>query len=156
MTAYEAWDDERALHCIQAHQHLPGAMLPVLHALLEEFGYIDERAIPVVAEALNVSKAEVVGVINFYSDFRQTPPGRHTLKVCRAEACQSMGCESLVDHLKQRLQVEVGETTADGALTLEAVYCLGNCALSPALMLDGRLHGRVTPARADQLVGAAS
>ena len=156
MTAYEAWDDERALHCIQAHQRLPGAMLPVLHALLEEFGYIDERAIPVVAEALNVSKAEVVGVINFYSDFRQTPPGRHTLKVCRAEACQSMGCESLVDHLKQRLQVEVGETTADGGVTLEAVYCLGNCALSPALMLDGRLHGRVTPARADQLVGAAS
>ena len=145
MPQNHTWDEERALRCIRAHEHLAGAMLPVLHALMEEFGYIDQAAIPLVANALNVSKAEVVGVVNFYSDFRQTPPGRHVLKICRAEACQAMGCDELLTHLQRQLGVELGETSSDGTVTLEPVYCLGNCALSPAVLLDDRVgrHGEV-------------
>ena len=155
MTMYSSWDDARALHLVREHQHVPGALLPILHALLDEFGYVDSRCIPVVAEALNLSRAEVVGVINFYQDFRQSPPGRHVLKVCRAEACQAMGCETLFDSLRSRLAVENGATTTDGQVTLESVYCLGNCALSPAIMVDGQLHGRATADRALALVGQA-
>jgi formate dehydrogenase subunit gamma len=131
-------------------------LLPVLHALLEEFGYVDERAVPLVAEALNLSRAEVVGVVNFYDDFRQEPPGRHVLRICRAEACQAMGGESLVEHISRRLDAPPGQTTADGEFTIESVYCLGNCALAPAMMLDGRLHGRVSPALAEALIERAS
>ena len=132
-----AWDEELALARIRELQSLPGAMLPILHALQEEFGYVDDAAVPLIAEALNLSRAEVVGVVYFYHDFRHAPPGRHVLQVCRAEACQAMGCEALVEHMQTRLGVAMGETTADGAITLETVYCLGNCALSPAVMLDG-------------------
>lgn len=127
-------------------------MLPILHALQEEFGYIDEAAVPLLAHALNLSQAEVHGVISFYPDFRKQPAGRHHLRVCRAEACQSMDCNRLIRHLEERLGVKMGETTDDGLFTLEAVFCLGNCALSPALMLDGRPHGRVTPEAADFLL----
>jgi formate dehydrogenase subunit gamma len=127
----------------------------MLHALQEYFGYIDRAAVPLLAETLNLSRAEVVGVINFYHDFRQEPPGAHTLQVCRAEACQSMGCEALLDHVRVALGIDVGETTADGAVSLKAVYCLGNCALSPAVMLDGRLYGRVSTAKADRLLAEA-
>jgi formate dehydrogenase subunit gamma len=155
MNATGTWDAERAALRIAELQDMPGALIPILHALQEEFGYIDREVIPVVAEAVNLSRAEVVGVINFYHDFRQEPPGRHLLQVCRAEACQSMGCEALVDHLKTRLGVDMGETTADGKVTLKAVYCLGNCALAPAVMLDGNLHGRVSTAWADYLLGEA-
>jgi formate dehydrogenase subunit gamma len=133
-------------------EHLPGALLPILHALQEEFGYVDKGAVPLVAEALNLSQAEVYGVISFYHDFREAPPGRHVLRICRAEACQSMGCEALVRHVENRLGVRVGETTDDGSFTAEAVYCLGNCALSPSAMLDGRLYGRVSPQVADFLI----
>ncbi len=152
MTARDQWDEKRALRCIREHEHLPGALLPVLHALAEAFGYIDDRAIPLVADVLNVSRAEVVGVVNFYDDFRQSPPGRHVLRLCRAEACQSMSSESMLAHVQARLSIEPGETTADGAVTLESVYCLGNCALAPALMLDGRLYGRVSRDLADELL----
>jgi formate dehydrogenase subunit gamma len=127
-------------------------MLPILHALQEEFGYVDDEAIPLIADALNLSKAEVVGVVHFYHDYRHEAPGRHILKVCRAEACQSMGCESLVRHLQSKLATAMGETTADGAFSLDTVYCLGNCALSPAVMLDGRLYGKVTHERIDTLL----
>ena len=127
-------------------------MLPILHALQEEFGYVDDEAIPLIADALNLSKAEVVGVVHFYHDYRHEAPGRHILKVCRAEACQSMGCESLVRHLQSKLGAVMGETTADGAFSLDTVYCLGNCALSPAVMLDGRLYGKVTHERIDALL----
>jgi formate dehydrogenase subunit gamma len=127
-------------------------MLPILHALQEEFGYVDDEAIPLIADALNLSKAEVVGVVHFYHDYRHEAPGRHILKVCRAEACQSMGCESLVRHLQSKLGAVMGETTADGAFSLDTVYCLGNCALSPAVMLDGRLYGKVTHERLDALL----
>jgi formate dehydrogenase subunit gamma len=127
-------------------------MLPILHALQEEFGYVDDEAIPLIADALNLSKAEVVGVVHFYHDYRHEAPGRHILKVCRAEACQSMGCESLVRHLQSKQGTAMGETTADGAFSLDTVYCLGNCALSPAVMLDGRLYGKVTHERIDTLL----
>jgi formate dehydrogenase subunit gamma len=127
-------------------------MLPILHALQEEFGYVDDEAIPLIADALNLSKAEVVGVVHFYHDYRHEAPGRHILKVCRAEACQSMGCESLVRHVTSKLGAGMGETTADGAFSLDTVYCLGNCALSPAVMLDGRLYGKVTHERIDTLL----
>ena len=130
-------------------------MLPVLHALQEAFGYADAAAIPLVAEALNVSKAEVHGVIGFYHDYRTELPGRHVLKLCRAEACQSMGCEQLAADLERRLGVKTGGTTADGAVTLEAVYCLGNCALSPAALIDGKLYGRVSAAKVEALLDSA-
>jgi formate dehydrogenase subunit gamma len=155
LAAGAAWDEELAVARVREHEHLPGALLPILHALLEEFGYIDDRAIPIVAEALNLSRAEVVGVVSFYHDFRRSPPGRHLLRICRAESCQAMGCEALVAHLESRLGIEGGGTTADGAVTIEPVYCLGNCALSPAAMLDGRLYGRLSPARLDQIVAGA-
>ena len=145
-------DTARALERIQELQHLPGALLPVLHALQEEFGYIDEAAVPLIAETLNISQAEVHGVISFYHDFRRTPPGRHVLRICRAESCQSMGCNPLIEHVEKRLGVKLGETTADGIFTLEPVYCLGNCALSPAMMLDAQPYGRVSAAVADSLI----
>jgi formate dehydrogenase subunit gamma len=148
------WDAGRAQAIIDAHAKLEGASLPILHALQDEFGYIHAEALPLIAETLNLSRAEVVGVVHFYHDFRHEPPGRHTLKVCRAEACQSLGCESLVEHLSEA-GIVLGETTADGAITADTVYCLGNCALGPSVMLDGRLYGRVTPSRADQLLATA-
>jgi formate dehydrogenase subunit gamma len=146
------WNAEVARERIEALKHLPGAAMPILNALQEEFGYIDDQAIPLIAEALNLSRAEVVGVVYFYHDYRHEPPGRHILKVCRAEACQSMGCESLVGHIEAAFGTAMGETTPNGAFTLENVYCLGNCALSPAVMLDGRLYGRVSPDRIDAIV----
>jgi formate dehydrogenase subunit gamma len=148
----QTWDAEVATAHIRELEKLPGALLPILNALQEEFGYIHDEAIPLVADALNLSRAEVVGVAHFYGDYRHEPPGRHILKVCRAEACQSMGSESLIDYLQSRLGVGFGGTTVDGSITLEAVFCLGNCALSPALMLDGDLYGRVSNESADRLI----
>ena len=146
------WDPEIAREHIEALKHLPGAALPILNALQAEFGYIDDAAIPLIADALNVSRADIVGVAHFYQDYRHAPPGKHILKVCRAEACQSMGCESLARHVESSLGAAMGETTADGMFTLENVFCLGNCALSPAVMVDGRLYGRVSPSRIDAIV----
>jgi len=151
----QVWDADRALTCIRDLEHLPGALLPVLHALQAEFGYVDPCAVPVIASQLNLSEAEVHGVIGFYHDFRRTPPGRHVLRICRAEACQSMGCEKLIEHVEERTGVKLGATAADRSLTLEPVYCLGNCALSPAIMLDDKLYGRVSPAVADALLDDA-
>lgn len=131
---------------------VPGPLLIVLHAVQEAFGYIPPVSVSTIAERLNLSRADVHGVISFYHHFRQTPPGRHTLYVCRAEACQSMGGRALESHAMQALGVGFHGTTADGALTLEPVYCLGNCALSPAVMIDGDVIGRVTPARFDALI----
>ena len=141
-----------ALSRIRELAGLPGALLPILHSLQEEFGYVDEAAVPVIASELNISQAEVHGVISFYHDFRRAPGGRHLLQICRAEACQSMGCESLVQHIEKRLGVKVGETTSDECITLKPVYCLGNCALSPAILLDGKPFGRVTPTTVDVLI----
>lgn len=140
---------------IDENANVPGALLPVLHALQEEFGYVDSRAVPLVARALNLSNADVHGVLTFYHEFRSTPPGRHVLKLCRAEACQSMGCNSLIGEVEKIAGAKLGETTRDGSLTLEAVYCLGNCALSPAALFDGIPYGRLNKERAQALVAAA-
>lgn len=146
------WNVEEADEIIARHQSMPGAALPILHALQDKFGYVDREAIPMIALALNLSQAEIHGIISFYHDFREQPPGRHVLRLCRAEACQSMGCDALVARAEKRLRTKLGAKTSDGKVSLEAVYCLGNCALSPALMLNGELHGRIDPARLDRLL----
>ena len=130
----------------------PGPLIEILHSVQAALGYVPSDAVPLIAEALNLSRAEVHGVVTFYHFFRETPPGRHTVSICRAEACQSMGADGLVEHAKRRLGVNFHETTADGTFSLEPVFCLGNCACSPAAMIDGRLYGRVTPERFDELV----
>jgi formate dehydrogenase subunit gamma len=131
---------------------LPGPLLPILHAVQEELGYVPREAVAQVATALNLSRAEVHGVVSFYHYFRQQPPGRQVLQLCRAEACQAVGCEATEAHARARLGVDYHGTSADGRFTLEAAYCLGNCAAGPSVMLDGKLHGRVTPQRLDELL----
>jgi formate dehydrogenase subunit gamma len=130
----------------------PGALLPILHAVQDALGFVPAAAVPIVADGLNISRAEVHGVISFYHYFRETPPGRHTIHLCRAEACQSMGARALEAHAKQSLGVDFHETTGNGAFSLEPVYCLGNCASSPAVMIDRELYGRVTPDTFDDLL----
>ena len=152
MSQHASWDEGTARSLIAARAALPGAVLPILHALQEHFGYVDPAAVPLVAEALNLSRAEVHGVVTFYHDFRATPPGRHVLRLCRAEACQSMGADRLAAHIKSRLGIDFHQTSADGRVTLEPVFCLGDCACSPALMLDGKLHGRVDATAFDRLM----
>ncbi len=137
---------------VDAHRALPGALLPLLHALQDEFGFVPEEAVPVIAGALNLSRAEVHGVISFYHHFRTSPPGRHVVQICRAESCQALGSEALEAHAKQCLGVDYHGTTGDGAVTLEAVYCLGNCACSPAIRIDDDIHGRMDGARFDALM----
>jgi formate dehydrogenase subunit gamma len=148
----EPWSKERVRELVAAHEGERGALLPVLHDLQDAFGHIDRGSIAVVAEHLNLSEAEVLGVLSFYRDFRRGPAGASLVRVCRAEACQAMGAESLISHAQSRLGVAVGGTTADGALTLEQVFCLGNCGLSPAVMIDGEVFGRVDPRRFDELM----
>jgi formate dehydrogenase subunit gamma len=130
----------------------PGPLIEVLHAIQAELGYVPPAAVPLVADGLNLSRAEVHGVISFYHYFRSTRPGAHTVSVCRAESCQAMGGEALAAHARRRLGVDFHQTTPDGRFSLEPVYCLGNCACSPAVMIDGHLHGRVTPERFDALL----
>jgi len=139
------WSEDRARAIIAAHQGLRGALLPMLHGLQEEFGCIDEPAIPLLADALNLSRAEVHGVVSFYHDFRRTRPGRHVVKVCQAEACQAVGATDLMAQARAHLRADEGDTSPDGLFTLEAVYCLGNCALGPAVLVDETLYGRVDP-----------
>jgi len=148
------WDAETGRGIIRAHKHLDGALLPILHALQDHFGYVDPAAVPVIADELNLSRAEVHGVISFYHDFRDHAPGRHVVKICRAEACQSMGGRASEARAKERLHTDFHATSTDGRYTLEPVYCFGNCACAPAAMIDGKLHGRVTPKRFDQLIDA--
>jgi formate dehydrogenase subunit gamma len=130
-------------------------MLPILHDLQERFGYIDERVIPLLADALNISRAETLGVISFYHDFRRSPIDGRVLKLCRAESCQAMGCEELVAHLEVRHGIEVGAEDERADLHVESVYCLGNCALSPAALLDGEPIGRLDRDRVDAIVADA-
>jgi formate dehydrogenase subunit gamma len=130
----------------------PGPLLIVLHAIQEEFGYIPEEAEPVVADGLNLSRAEVHGVVTFYHFFRHHPPGRHVVQICQAESCKSMNSDKLTEHARRALGIEMNQTTADGQFTLEPVYCLGNCACSPAMMVDGQIYGRLTNARFDAVL----
>ena len=152
---YEPWNETRGAEIIAEHARQEGATLVILHALQEAFGYVPEAAIPMVAQALNLSRAEVHGVFTFYHDFRHKPAGRHVLKLCRAEACQAAGGDALAARAEARLGVSLGNTTADDRVTLEPIYCLGLCATAPSAMLDGRLVGRVDEKRLDALVTEA-
>ena len=152
VTAAAAADHQRvAQRAAQSLKHKPGALLPILHAIQNELGFIPAAVVPVVADELNLSRAEVHGVITYYHHFLTKLPGRHEVQVCRAEACQAMGADALVGHAEKRLGCVLHETRADGAVSLKPVYCLGLCAQSPALMIDGELHARVTPEKFDQL-----
>lgn len=155
MSRFESWSEERTVEIVADHKALEGPLMPILHAVQHTFGHVPEEAIPVLARELNLSRAEVHGVVTFYHDFRPELPGKHILKLCRAEACQSMGCERLVERAESRLGVECGNTTADGRVTLEAVYCLGLCATAPSAMIDGRVVGRLDNNRLDQLLQEA-
>ena len=143
----EAVDD-----IIACHAGREGPLLPILHAVQESFGYVPAEAVPRIAAALHLSRAEVHGVISFYHYFRHHKPGKHVVQVCRAEACQAMNCELTEAQAKQRLGADYGGTSADGQFTLEAAYCLGNCAAAPSVMVDEKLYGRVTPERLDQIL----
>lgn len=138
---------------LEAHAGQPGALLPMLHDVQERLGCVPPALVARIADVLNLSRAEVHGVLSFYPDFRDEPPGRHVVRVCRAEACQAVQGQRTEQHAKARLGVDYHGTTADGAFTLEPVYCLGNCAAGPSVMIDQALHGRVTPERLDELLG---
>lgn len=149
---YVPWSEEAALAVIRALPALRGPLLPVLHALQESFGYVDPKAVALVAHELNLSRADVHGVLTFYSDLRTSPPGEVRVQVCRGEACQSVGGHALAEHAVSSLRVGFGETAADGSVTLDEVFCLGNCALGPTIRVNGRLHGRVHAAQLDRLI----
>ncbi|MCK1302550.1 formate dehydrogenase subunit gamma [Bradyrhizobium sp. 24] len=154
-TVFEPWDETRGAEIIAERSGQEGATLVILHALQEAFGYVPAAAIPMVAHALNLSRAEVHGVFTFYHDFRHKPAGRHVLKLCRAEACQAAGGDALAARAEAKLGVLLGGTTADDRVTLEPIYCLGLCATAPSAMLDGRLIGRLDEKRIDALVAEA-
>ncbi|MFZ5929713.1 MAG: formate dehydrogenase subunit gamma [Pseudomonadota bacterium] len=147
------FNPDRVREIAEGLQALDGPLLPILHAVNDQCGFVDERALPIIAEVLNLTRAEVQGVVSFYHDFRRSPAGRHVVKVCRAEACQSMGAERLITELETAFGIKLGETSKDGRVTLEPVYCLGNCALSPAALIDGKLYGRFDAAKAQAQVG---
>jgi formate dehydrogenase subunit gamma len=151
---FQSWEPTRAEAIVAEHAALQGAALPILHALQEAFGYIDDGAVPMLASALNLSRAEVVGTISFYHDFRRHPPGKHVLKLCRAEACQAAGCETMHAHAKRRLGIGWHETTANGAVTLEPVFCLGLCACGPAALFDGEPIAKLDAAALDDVLDA--
>jgi formate dehydrogenase subunit gamma len=150
-----AFDLDLARTLIDRKRAMRGPMLPILHDLQEQFGYIDDRVIPLIADTLNVSRAETLGAISFYHDFRRAPVDGRVLKLCRAESCQSMGCEDLVSHLELRHGVKVDDEENHSRLHVETVYCLGNCALSPAALLDGEPIGRLDRDRIDAIVAGA-
>jgi formate dehydrogenase subunit gamma len=155
MSAYEPWNETRAAEIIAENSKLEGATLVILHAVQEAFGYVPEPAIPMIASALNLSRAEVHGVFTFYHDFRHQPAGRRVLKLCRAEACQAAGGDVLAARAEATLGISLGNTTADERVTLEPIYCLGLCATAPSAMLDGRVVGRLDEQRLDALVAEA-
>lgn len=137
---------------IDSFSELPGGLLPLLHAIQKDLGYIPPSSIDAIARGMNLSRAEVHGVISFYVDFHTKPHGRHVLQICRAEACQAAGVRELEAHAKQSLGLDYGETSTDGQLTLLPVYCLGNCACSPSVRIDDDVHARVDPSRLDDLL----
>ncbi len=143
---------ERVLEIVDRFKETEGPLLPILHDIQEDFGYVPGEALPLIAGRLNISRAEVHGVVTFYHDFREKPAGRHVLKLCRAEACQSMGGDALSERARKALGVDWHQTTADGAVTVEPVYCLGLCACAPSAMLDGEVVGRLDEERLDELL----
>jgi len=142
------------LEACERGKKLPGGLLPILHAVQDALGFVPSDAIPVIAHELNLSRADVHGVLTFYADLRTSPPGEVHVEVCRGEACQSLGAHVLAEHAEITIGVRFKETTSDGSITLDEVFCFGNCALGPTVRVDGCLHGRVDPARFDELLGA--
>ena len=155
MPPLDSTTQEAVSAAVERLKDKPGALLPILHAIQDAVGYVPPAAVPIIADGLNLSRAEVHGVISFYHDFRYAAHGKHVLKMCRAESCQAMGCESMIRHVENRLGTKLGGTTDDQLFTLKPVYCLGNCALSPAVMLDGKLYGKVSSDVADSLIDNA-
>jgi len=141
---------------IERLQDKPGALLPILHAVQDQIGYIPSQVLPTIAEALNLSRAEVHGVVSFYHYFRSSPPGRNSIQICRAESCQAMGSRNLEAHAKKSLQIDFNQTTADGEFTLVPVYCLGNCACSPSVRVGDNIYGHVDAEKFDELVSTLS
>jgi formate dehydrogenase subunit gamma len=152
MENQQSWDREAVVSITESLKGKPGALLPILHRIQHQFGYVPRESIAIIAATLNLSRAEVHGVVSFYHDFRSEPAGRNVIRVCRAESCQAMGAVKLAAHIRERLGIDFGETTGSGAFTLEPVYCLGNCTCSPAITINGEVHGRVTLERFDKLV----
>lgn len=145
------WNLPRVQSLIDAHHALSGGLLPLLHAIQASEGFVPPDSVVLIADGMNLSKAEVHGVISFYHHFRSTPPGRHTMQLCRAESCQAMGSRELEQHVQQRLGVGFHQTTADREITLEPVYCLGNCGCSPSLRVGNDIYGDMTAEKFDRL-----
>ena len=145
----------RTAAIIAEHQGLEGPLLPILHGIQDEFGFVPQDALPVISDALNISNAEVHGVVTFYHDYRRAPAGRHVVKLCRAEACQAAGGDRIAERAESRLGVKLGETTADRRVTIEPIYCLGLCATAPAIQIDDRMVGRVDQDKLDRILTEA-
>jgi len=144
--------EAQAASIIDGMKDLEGPLLPILHGIQEEFGFVPQEVLPVIASKLNLSRAEVYGVVSSYHDYRKHPAGRHVLKLCQAESCQSMGSDAVAARIKQALGIDFHQTTTDGAVTLEPVYCLGLCACSPAALLDGEVIGRIDAEKVDEII----
>ncbi|PZQ17774.1 MAG: formate dehydrogenase subunit gamma [Ancylobacter novellus] len=149
---YEAWSQARGTEIISEHLAMEGATLPILHTMQDTFGYVPQDAVPMIADALNLSRAEVHGAMTFYHDFRHEPAGKHVVKVCVAEACQAAGGNATSERISKALDCAYGETRPDGQVTLEPIYCLGLCSCSPSAMVDGRLIGRLDDEAIDEIV----
>jgi formate dehydrogenase subunit gamma len=149
----KTWD-VAVRQAIASKRSMPGALLPVLHDIQDALGYIPPESVPMIADELNLSRAEVHGVITYYHHFRQHPAGRHVVQICRAEACQARGADALAAHARQALGCDFHQTTPDGAVTLEPVYCLGHCAVGPNIVIGDELHARITPQRFEVLINA--
>ncbi len=148
---FEEWTPDLIRQQVEALKGMPGAMLPILHAVQDRFGYIPEAAVPIIAESLRQTRAEVHGIISFYHHFRTHPTGTHVVHVCRAEACQAMGGRQLEAHIKARLGIDYHQTSRDNEFTVEPVYCLGNCACAPSIRVGDAIHGRMTADKFDRL-----
>lgn len=144
--------EERVREIVARHIGLEGPLLPIFHAIQQEFGHVPQLAIPVIAKELNIGRAEVHGTMSFYHDFRTQPAGRHVVKLCRAEACQAAGAERVADHAREKLGVDWHETTKNGSVTLEPVFCLGLCACGPSALVDGKVVGRLDEAKLDNIL----
>lgn len=153
MTAAPADPKQLALTLCAMHGRKPDALIEILHDLQDEIGWIPKEALPVIADELNISRADIHGVVTFYEDFRDGPPGKHIVKLCRAEACQSMGSDKLADDVRALTRTNFGDTSPDGSITLDAVYCLGNCALAPSATVNGQIVGRADVAAIKKLLG---
>ncbi len=151
-----AWDLQTIQKIAERFADTPGGLMPLLHAVQERAGYLPSEAVPIIARTMNLSRAEVHGVISFYHDFKSAPPGRNVIRVCRAESCQAMGAVELASHIQRALGIGFGETSKDGAFTLEPVFCLGNCACSPAIVVGDDIYGRVSKARFDEIIARIS